>query len=53
VSTRFDTKGIMEVSEKERHLIEQLREIHWGRVTIMLVDSQPDLIEEGVKRTKL
>ena len=53
MSTRFDTKGIMEVSEKERKLIEKLRGIGWGWVKVFLVDAQPDRIEEGVKGTKL
>jgi len=42
----------VEVTEKELRLLEKLREIGWGEVTIFMCDNQPvriEQIKEGVK----
>lgn len=42
------------LTDKEEHLIRKLRyEVPFGRVTIIMVDGQPDRVEEGIKSTKL
>ena len=48
-----DKKCIMEVSDKERHLIELLRSYHWGRITIFMEDSQPVRTEREIEGRKL
>ncbi|KKL72352.1 hypothetical protein LCGC14_2085770 [marine sediment metagenome] len=49
----IDTNGKIELSEKERHLIEELREVPHGRVDIFMQEGQPVRIESGVKSKKL
>jgi hypothetical protein len=37
-----DLRGKMELSDKERHLIERLRQYPHGVVEIVMVDGQPE-----------
>ena len=43
----------MEVSEKERHLIEELRQVPFGRVEVIMVQGQPDRLEKIKESVKL
>jgi len=45
--------AIIEVSEKERNLIEYLRKIAYGEVIIFIQDSQPVRIEQIKQSVKL
>lgn len=43
----------MELSEKEKHLIEQLRKVNYGEVVVFMQDSQPVRIEKVKESIKL
>lgn len=43
----------MELDEKEISLIQFLRKLGYGQVTVFVQESKPIRIEEGVKSTKL
>lgn len=43
----------LELSEKEKKLIEFLKDLDYGEITVMIIDSQPILIEEMKKSIKL
>ncbi|AYO30821.1 DUF2292 domain-containing protein [Biomaibacter acetigenes] len=42
-----------ELHEKERRLLEFIRQLGHGEVTIKVQDGLPVMVEEGVKKTKL
>ncbi len=39
--------------EKEKKLIEFIRELEFGEVTIKVQDGLPVMVEEGIKKVKL
>ena len=41
------------VSEKEKSLLEKLRKIPFGEVTIIMHEGKPQRIEKGVAKTQL
>ena len=41
------------LTSKEQHLIEYIRAMGYGTLRLVVVDKQPDLIEEPVKKVKL
>ena len=43
----------MDLTEKEQHLIEEIRQIPFGEVVIFLQDNQPVRIEKGIESKKL
>ncbi|KPU43339.1 hypothetical protein OXPF_27800 [Oxobacter pfennigii] len=42
----------MEVTQKEKKLIELIRALQYGEITIMVVDKQPMEVEEVRKSTR-
>ena len=43
----------IELSEKELHLIEQVRELRFGWLRVVVQDGQPVRIEKGIKSVML
>ena len=43
----------MELTEKEKHLIEEIRKICYGRIVIIMQEGEPVRIEEGIASKKL
>lgn len=42
-----------ELHEKERRLLEFIRQLGYGELVIKVQDGLPVMVEEGVKKTKL
>ena len=48
-----NTPRTLIVSDKERNLLNLLRQIPYGEVVIVMHDGQPDRIERGIEKKKL
>ena len=46
-------KGSITLTLKEQHLIEQVRELRFGWLKIVVQDGQPVRVEEGIKSVML
>jgi len=53
VKTVYITESRQKLHEKERRLLEFIRQLGHGEVTIKVQDGLPVFIEEGIKKVKL
>jgi len=51
--TVYITESRQELHEKERRLLEFIRQLGHGEITIKIQDSLPVMVEEGIKKVKL
>ncbi len=53
MSHQVDAHAILELSDKERHLIEDLREMGYGRCEVVVKSGEPIYVEWQRKRHEL